>query len=67
MYDIKKIIRKGEGRIKETYNAYPPDLPDSGWVYKEGIRYLDCDLCNNKGYTEREYKTKTKTEIIGYE
>jgi len=42
-------------------------LPDSGWVYKEGIRYLDCDLCNNKGYTEREYKMKTKTEIIGYE
>lgn len=65
IYECPKC--KGEGRIKESYNAYPQGLPDSGFVYEPGIRYLNCDLCNNKGYTEREYKPKIKTEIIGYE
>lgn len=34
---------------------------------EEGVKYTDCDLCHNKGYTAHEYKPKTKTEIIGYE
>ncbi|MGG5737759.1 hypothetical protein [Bacillus cereus group sp. IBL03679] len=65
IYECPKC--KGEGTIRSTYNKYPHGLPDSGWVYEEGVKYTDCDLCHNKGYTALEYKPKTKTEIIGYE
>lgn len=65
IYECPKC--KGEGTIRTTYNAYPTGLPDSGFVYQEGVKYVDCDLCNCKGYTSHEYKPKIKTEIIGYE
>lgn len=58
---------KGKGYLVETYNAYPTCLPDSGFVYKEGLREITCDLCEGKGYTNKEYKPKIKTEIIGWE
>lgn len=66
-YKYKCPKCEGKGILIETYNAYPTFLPDSGYVYKEGIREIKCDLCNSKGYTEKEYKPKMKTEIIGYE
>ena len=57
----------GKGYIVKEYNAYPGGLPDSGWVYKPGYDYNECDLCNGVGYTNKEYKAKTETKIIGYE
>lgn len=57
----------GKGYIVKEYNAYPSGLPDSGWVYKPGYDYKECDLCNGVGYTNKEYKAKTETKIIGYE
>lgn len=57
----------GKGYVVTEYNAYPSGLPDSGWVYKPGYDYKECDLCNGTGYTFKQYKPKVKTEIIGYE
>ena len=57
----------GKGYTVTEYNAYPPNLPVSGWVYQAGYDYQICDICKGYGYTEKEYKPKIKTEIIGYE
>ena len=57
----------GKGYIITEYNSYPSGLPDSGWVYKPGYDYKTCDLCHGDRYTIKQYKPKTKTEIIGYE
>lgn len=48
----------GLGKTKETYNAYPSGLPDSGFVYQEGVRYHICELCNGIGYTQKKYVPK---------
>ena len=40
------------------YNAYPSGLPDSGFVYEEGTKIIDCDLCNGEGYTSIKYIPK---------
>ena len=57
----------GKGYIVTEYNAYPSGLPDSGWVYKPGYNYEECNLCNGIGYTKTQYKAKTETKIVGYE
>lgn len=48
----------GKGVVTISYNAYPPGLPDSGFV--EDIRYKDieCDLCKGEGYADKLYKPK---------
>lgn len=66
--DLRRIIQgnkkyecpncKGKGYIVEEYNAYPSNLPDSGWVYEAGYKKIPCDLCNGIGYTEKQYKLK---------
>ena len=48
----------GTGIIKIKYNAYPPGLPDSGWVQKWEYKEKECDLCDGEGYTYNEYKPK---------
>ena len=48
----------GLGYTVEEYNAYPKNLPDSGWVYEAGYKNIKCDLCNGEGYTQHEYKPK---------
>jgi hypothetical protein len=58
---------EAKGYTTETYDAYPRGLPDSGWATDYRTRKIECDLCKGHGYTEREYKPKIKTEIIGYE
>lgn len=65
IYEYPKC--EGEGQIMHTYNKYPPGLPDSGFVYEKGIKYVDCELCNSRGFTNRQYKPKYKTELVGYE
>lgn len=56
---------KGEGIVKEKYNAYPSGLPDSGWVDDWKFKDVGCNVCNGKGYTERKLKPIIKT--VGYE
>lgn len=56
----------GTGYIYEKYNAYPKNLPDSGWVYEEGIRSIRCDLCDGVGYTPVKYTPKYKQVIEEY-
>lgn len=56
---------KGNGIIKERYNAYPSGLPDSGWVDDWKYKDVNCNVCNSKGYTER--KLKPIISVIGYE
>ena len=58
---------KGNGYLVKEYNSYPSGLPDSGWVYKPGYDYSECDLCHGNGYTDKKYVPKTETKIIGYE
>ena len=58
---------KGNGYLVREYNSYPSGLPDSGWVYKPGYDYYECDLCHGKGYTDKKYVPKTETKVIGYE
>lgn len=63
--DILKMIQgnkkyvcpkcNGSGSLKIKYNAYPPGLPDSGFVDDWRYKYVDCDLCNGEGYTDKEY------------
>lgn len=48
----------GSGIIHEKYNAYPSNLPDSGWGELWRYRDKECDLCNGEGYTDHEYKPK---------
>lgn len=48
----------GAGKLTMKYNAYPSGLPDSGFVYEEGIKTIDCDLCNGEGYTSIKYIPK---------
>lgn len=42
----------GKGTVKERYNAYPTNLPDSGWG--EDWRYCDisCPICHGSGHNE---------------
>jgi hypothetical protein len=56
-----------KGYIEESFNAYPPGLPDSSYVYRKGIKLKDCDLCKNYGYTEVKYTPKTEMKVVGYE
>lgn len=56
----------GEGGEQKRYNAYPSGLPDSGWVEEWKFKYVQCDLCEGHGYTKRELKPVTKTEVVGY-
>jgi uncharacterized protein with PIN domain len=55
---------KGSGYVEKIYNAYPQNLPDSG--YRRGVEKIDCDLCGTIGYTNKEYKEITETSVIGY-
>lgn len=48
----------GTGKVEIRYNAYPSGMPDSGWVEDWKYKDVECDLCNGKGYTTREYKPK---------
>lgn len=57
---------QGKGDITEIYNAYPSNLPDSGWVDDFRERKKECDVCNGVGYTSKELKVITETKIIGY-
>lgn len=45
----------GLGYVVEEYNAYPHNLPDSGWVYQPGFRKSECDLCKGVGFTKEEF------------
>lgn len=73
--EIEKILSSvfkcpkcdGVGYIQEKYNAYPSNLPDSGWGEDWKYRNVKCSLCNGEGYTEHEYKPIYETKIIGYE
>lgn len=47
---------EGRGVIDETYNAYPPGLPDSGWGYREGHRDVKCPLCDGTGAVPKKMK-----------
>ena len=57
----------GKGYTLEGYNAYPPGLPDSGWVTDWQYKKVTCDLCGGRGYTKEEYQRKTKIVFDGYE
>ena len=48
----------GKGEIEVEYNAYPTNLPDSGWVEDMRIKKIECDLCNGEGFTETLKKPK---------
>lgn len=48
----------GKGNISVKYNAYPSNLPDSGWVEDWQYKDVTCDLCDGEGYTEHAYKPK---------
>ena len=56
----------GKGYIEEAYNAYPTNLPDSGWVEDIKYRKIKCDLCGGEGWTEHEYKPITKKVVEGW-
>lgn len=45
---------EGKGNYSISYNAYPPGLPDSGWVFKQGWKNKTCDICNGEGYINEE-------------
>lgn len=48
----------GKGWISVKYNGYPRGLPDSGWVYEEKWKDVECDLCKGIGWTDHEYKPR---------
>ena len=50
----------GNGYIEEEYNAYPDNLPDSGWVEDIRTRKKTCPLCEGEGWTDVEYVEKTR-------
>lgn len=56
----------GKGYILEKYNAYPSNLPDSGWGELWKYREKTCSLCNGEGWTDEEYEAVLETKIIGY-
>lgn len=56
----------GFGYVIEEYDAYPPNLPDSGWAQDIQHRKVMCDLCHGRGYTEKKYKENRKVIIDGY-
>lgn len=58
---------EGKGVIITKYDAYPLNLPDSGWAHDWKTKEEDCKVCNGEGYTIRPLKPIIKTEIIGYE
>lgn len=55
----------GEGVTQEKYNAYPHNLPDSGWVDDWKYRDIPCTICDGFGYTDKE--KKPITAIVGYQ
>ncbi len=55
---------KSEGKLKITYNAYPKGFPDSNWVRDMRTKWVDCDLCEGRGYTKT--KKVPVTELVGY-
>jgi len=46
----------GSGKRQEKYDAYPSNLPDSGFVEKIQIRHVECDLCKGIGYTKEKFE-----------
>lgn len=48
----------GEGTIQEKYNAYPTNLPDSGWVDDWQYRDVECPVCHGKGFNKNRLKPK---------
>ena len=48
----------GRGYVAKQYNAYPPGLPDSGWVDDWKLTDVECDLCGGQGWTDREWKPR---------
>lgn len=63
---IDKLIGKrfvcpqchGKGKISQGYDAYPTNLPDSGWAHDWRYKDVTCPLCKGEGYTEHEYKPR---------
>jgi len=55
----------GKGNLVVRYNAYPSNLPDSGWVADIKTKEVICDLCKGDGYTEKKFKQKMKA--VGWE
>lgn len=49
---------KGSGVIQERYNAYPPGLPDSGWVDDWKYRDKKCPLCHGTGSVDKKMKPR---------
>jgi hypothetical protein len=47
---------KGKGTVKEKYNAYPPGMPDSGWVDDWKYRDVECKLCHGTGAVPKKMK-----------
>ncbi len=54
----------GVGTLNIRYNAYPSNLPDSGWVDDWKFKNVDCEVCLGEGYTITE--KKPVTQITGY-
>lgn len=48
----------GHAGAQVRYNAYPSNLPDSGWVDDWKYKWVDCDLCKGEGYTAQELVAK---------
>ena len=59
-YTFKCPICNGNGKVKKTYNKYPSNLPDSGYVYEEGVKNVNCDFCDGIGYLKNEPKQELK-------
>ncbi|UAT29436.1 hypothetical protein K7T73_12580 [Bacillus badius] len=58
VYECPKCKGTGEeNKVEYGIQGYTPDRH-----YK-----VKCDVCYGFGYTEKQLKTKVKTEIIGYE
>jgi len=60
---------KGLGAMFVSYNTYPQGLLHSEWVQDIKHKEVKCEVCDGEGYTAKELKpkTRTRTEIIGYE
>lgn len=57
----------GRGYLIETYDAYPSNLPDSGFAQDIQERKVMCDICKGVGYTEKKMVAKRRVIIDGYE